>query len=67
MNSGSPAAPFFAAKPDVDPITPNFRDEGPTLGGYGGCNFLASFEKRFCRLGCREFADENKELRAAFH
>jgi hypothetical protein len=42
-------------------------DEGPTLVGYGCCNFLPPFEERFCRLGRREFADENKELRAALH
>ena len=63
----SSAAPIFAAKPDVDPVASNFRDEGPTLAGYGCCNFLPPFEERFCRLGRREFADENKELRAALH
>jgi hypothetical protein len=65
--SSSSAAPIFAAKPNVDPITPNLRDEGSPLAGYSFCNFLAPFEKRFCRLNRRQFADENKELSAGLH
>jgi hypothetical protein len=37
------------------------------LAGYGCCDFLAPFEKRFRRFGRCEFADENKELRAGLH
>jgi hypothetical protein len=66
-NSGSSATPIFAAKPDVDPIASNFRDEWPTLAGYGCSNFLAPFEKRFCSLDRREFANEDKELRTGLH
>jgi hypothetical protein len=51
----------------VDPITPNLCDEGSALADYSFCNFLAPFEKRFCRLDRRQFADENKELSAGLH
>ena len=66
-NSTSPAAPVLAAKPDVNPIAPDFRDEGTTLANYRFHNSLAPFEKRLCRLGRRELADEDKELRARVH
>jgi hypothetical protein len=65
--SYSSAAPIFEAKPNVDSIASNFRDEGSALARHGICNFLAPSEKRFCRLDRRQFADKNKELSARLH